>query len=127
MNILLIEDNEGDRLLMREAFRLLYPQDHMKAISDGAEAWDYLRRYSDIDLVILDLNLPKKDGLEILMEIRRDEKLKSLPVVILTTSKLQADQQASELLQANGCFTKPMRFPDLLELVKSMRQLAGRP
>jgi two-component system response regulator len=124
--ILLIEDSPGDVRLTREAFKDAKVHINLNVASDGAEAMDCLRRegkYADVprpDLILLDLNLPKKDGREVLEEIKESPSLKSIPVVILTTSAAEEDVLRSYLLHANCYITKPVDLDGFLKVVKSI-------
>ena len=124
--VLLIEDSPGDVRLTREAFKDAKVHINLNVASDGAEAMDFLRRegkYADVprpDLILLDLNLPKKDGREVLEEIKENPSLKSIPVVILTTSAAEEDILRSYLLHANCYITKPVDLDGFLKVVKSI-------
>ena len=129
MNILLVEDNEGDRRLMFEAFRTTAPQTrfHLRAVQDGDEAMDYLKHKGPFknapapDLIILDLNLPKKNGAEILAEIKSDKDLHFIPVAVLTSSQSPKDIRACYERHASCYLTKPSGYQELLDLVKSIQ------
>jgi chemotaxis family two-component system response regulator Rcp1 len=124
--VLLVEDSPGDVRLTREAFKNAKVHIKLQVAPDGAEAMAFLRRtgkYSDVprpDLVLLDLNLPKKGGREVLMEIKEDPALKSIPVVILTTSASEQDVLRSYMLHANCFITKPVNLAGFLKVVKSI-------
>jgi chemotaxis family two-component system response regulator Rcp1 len=124
--VLLVEDSLGDVRLTREAFRDAGVPIHLHAVSDGVEALAFLRKegaYADIarpDFILLDLNLPKMDGREVLARIKEVDSLKSIPVVILTTSKAEADIVKSYQLQASAYLTKPMQLAAFESLVKSV-------
>jgi two-component system, chemotaxis family, response regulator Rcp1 len=126
IEVLLVEDSPGDVRLTREAFKDAKVHINLHVASDGAEAMDFLNRvgkYSDVprpDLILLDLNLPKKDGREVLDEIKQSPALKSIPVVILTTSASEADILRSYRLHANCYITKPVGLEGFLEVVKSI-------
>jgi chemotaxis family two-component system response regulator Rcp1 len=126
MNILLIEDSPGDVRLTREAFHEANEKVNMHVACDGVEAIDFLRKqgkFADAsrpDLILLDLNLPKMDGREVLAHIKEDKDLKSIPTVILTTSAAQSDIVGSYRLQANCYLTKPVQFDEFEVLVKSI-------
>jgi CheY-like chemotaxis protein len=124
MNILLIEDNQGDSYMITETFRKIYPEDRVRTVEDGLQALSILQDDSNVDLIILDLNLPKKHGLEILTELRQEEKFKDLTVVVLTTSQWKFDHEAASLLEADASFTKPRQsqeFPDLIKAIRDVR------
>ncbi len=124
--ILLIEDNPGDARLMEEAFKDGKVKNILHIIDDGVEATDFLfkrNKYSNAprpDLIILDLNLPKKNGQEVLAEIKADPGLKSIPVIILTISKADEDIIRSYNLHANCFLNKPINLNKFFEVVKSI-------
>jgi chemotaxis family two-component system response regulator Rcp1 len=126
IEVLLVEDSPGDVRLTREAFKDAKVHINLHVASDGAEAMDFLNcegKYSNAprpDLILLDLNLPKKDGREVLEEIKESPALKSIPVVILTTSASDADILRSYKLHANCYITKPVCLDGFLEVVKSI-------
>jgi two-component system, chemotaxis family, response regulator Rcp1 len=124
--VLLVEDSPGDVRLTREAFKDAKVHINLRVASDGSEAMVFLRRegkYADVprpDLILLDLNLPKKSGREVLEEIKEDPALMSIPVVILTTSASEQDILRSYLLHANCFITKPVNLDGFLKVVKSI-------
>jgi two-component system response regulator len=126
IEILLVEDSPGDVRLTREAFKDAKVHMNLHVASDGAEAMAFLRREGDYakvprpDLILLDLNLPKKDGREVLGEIKESPTLKSIPVVVLTTSASEADILRSYNLHANCYITKPVGLNGFLDVVKSI-------
>ena len=126
VEILLVEDNPGDVRLTREALREAKVINHLTVIKDGVEALAFLRRegqYADAlrpHLILLDLNLPKKDGRELLAEIKNDEKLKRIPVVVLTTSQDEQDVLKTYSLHANCYVTKPVDLEQFITVVKSI-------
>lgn len=126
IDILLVEDNPGDVLLTREALKDAKVRNELNVAEDGVEAMAYLRRegkYADAprpDLILLDLNLPKKDGREVLAEIKRDPTLKRIPVVVLTTSQAEEDILRSYNLHANCYVTKPVDLNQFLTIVKAI-------
>jgi two-component system, chemotaxis family, response regulator Rcp1 len=126
VEILLVEDSPGDVRLTREAFKDAKVHLNLHVAPDGAEAMAFLRRdgkYAHVprpDLILLDLNLPKKDGRAILTEIKEDPKLKSIPIVILTTSRSEEDILRSYQLHANCYITKPVDLDGFLKVVKSI-------
>ena len=126
IEILLVEDSPGDVRLTREAFKDAKVHINLHVASDGAEAMDFLSREGKHanaarpDLILLDLNLPKKDGREVLEEIKQSPTLKSIPVVVLTTSASDADILGSYKLHANCYITKPVGLDGFLEVVKSI-------
>jgi CheY-like chemotaxis protein len=124
--VLLIEDSPGDVRLTREALKDAKVHIHLNVASDGVEAMAYLERqgpFTDAprpDLILLDLNLPKKDGREVLKDIKESATLGSIPVVILTTSASQADVLKSYELHANCYITKPVDLDGFLKVVQSI-------
>src|SRR6202140_2076473 len=126
IEVLLVEDSPGDVRLTREAFKDAKVHINLHVASDGAEAMDFLNHNGKRsnaprpDLILLDLNLPKKDGREVLEEIKESATLKSIPVVILTTSASDADILRSYRLHANCYITKPVGLEGFLEVVKSI-------
>jgi len=126
IEILLVEDSPGDVRLTREAFKDAKVHINLNVASDGAEAMDFLNRAGEHanaprpDLILLDLNLPKKDGREVLEEIKESPTLKTIPVVVLTTSASDADILRSYRLHANCYITKPVGLDGFLEVVKSI-------
>lgn len=126
VEILLVEDNEGDVGLVEEVFEEARIRNNIHVTEDGEEAMLFLHkegRFSGVphpDLILLDLNLPKKDGREVLEEIKADEDLKRIPVVVLTTSKAEEDIFRSYDLHANSYITKPVDFDQFIRVVKSI-------
>ncbi len=126
IHVLLVEDSPGDVRLTQEAFRDANPSIHLHVAADGIEAMAFLRRegvHRDDprpDLVLLDLNLPKMDGREVLAQIKEDPGLKTIPTVILTTSDAEVDIVKSYQLQANCYLTKPVQLDAFESLVKSV-------
>lgn len=124
--ILLIEDNSGDVLLTKEAFEEIDYKDHINVARDGEDALDYLykrgpyERAARPDLILLDLNLPRKDGREVLQVIKQDDSLKSIPVIVLTTSKSDRDIKICYDLHANCYITKPVDFEEFLAIMKQV-------
>jgi chemotaxis family two-component system response regulator Rcp1 len=126
IEVLLVEDSPGDVRLTREAFKDARVHINLHVAVDGTDAMAFLRRQGEHanvprpDLILLDLNLPKKDGREVLEEIKESPTLKSIPVVILTTSASEADILQSYRLHANCYITKPVDLAGFLEVVKSI-------
>lgn len=126
IEILLVEDNPADIRLTEEALREGKVKNNLHVARDGVEALEFLRRQGKFkeaprpDLVLLDLNLPRKDGREVLGEIKADETLRSLPVVVLTTSSSDADILKSYSLYANCYITKPVDLEQFVKVVKSI-------
>ncbi len=126
VDILLVEDNPGDVRLTREALRAAKVLNRMSVAQDGVEALAFLRRqgpYADAprpELILLDLNLPKKDGREVLEEIKQDPDLKRIPVVILTTSQAEQDIIRTYNLHANCYVSKPVDLDQFITVIKSI-------
>jgi len=126
IEILLVEDSAGDIRLMHEAFRVANKRVRLNVVTDGIEALGFLRRKGHFyncprpDLVIMDLNLPKMSGLEVLAQVKDDPLLKSIPVVILTISEAEIDIARGYRLQANCYLRKPVQLEAFEELVKSI-------
>ncbi|MEV3924253.1 response regulator [Actinomadura coerulea] len=126
ITVLLVEDDPGDELMTREAFEHNKVGNTLQVVRDGAEALDFLYKRGDHagaprpDLVLLDLNLPKRDGREVLEEIKSDPELASIPVVVLTTSSAEEDILRSYKLHANAYVTKPVDFD---QFIKAIRQI----
>ena len=127
--ILVADDDPDDCLLIKDAFKEGLLVNGLRFVEDGEELMDYLRRrgkYKDPSssprpgIILLDLNMPKKDGREALKEIKSDPDLRSIPVVILTTSKDEEDILRSYNLGANSYITKPVTFPGLVDAIKSL-------
>ena len=122
IEILLVEDNPGDVRLTKEAFKVRKVANNISVVSDGVEAMKFLRRedgYADAphpDIILLDLNLPRKDGFEVLAEIKTDDALKRIPVVILTTSEAENDIVSSYNLHANCYITKPVGPDEFIKI-----------
>ncbi|MGQ9780623.1 MAG: response regulator [Bacillota bacterium] len=122
--ILLVEDNPGDIRLIREAFREGKFANRLHVATDGEEALAFLRNRDApaIDLILLDLNLPKRDGREVLAEIKSDEKLRQIPAVVLTSSELEADILRAYDLKANCYVTKPTAPQDFFEIIRHLKE-----
>jgi chemotaxis family two-component system response regulator Rcp1 len=126
VDVLLVEDNPGDARLALEALRQAKVRNRLFHVEDGEEALDFLRRRGAHanavrpDLILLDLNLPKKDGREVLAEIKKDDDLKRIPVVVLTISKEEEDVLRSYNLHANCYITKPIDFEQFMKVVRSI-------
>ena len=124
--VLLVEDSPGDVRLTKEAFRDANSSIHLHVVSDGVEAMAFIRREGAHvraprpDLILLDLNLPKMDGREVLANIKEDASLKTIPTLILTTSEAEADILKSYQLQANCYLSKPAQLDAFESLVKSI-------
>jgi chemotaxis family two-component system response regulator Rcp1 len=128
IEILLVEDNPGDARLTREALSMSKVQNNLHHARDGEEAMRFLRRqgaFADVpqpDLILLDLNLPKRDGREVLEDIKRDPLLMHVPVVILTSSQAEEDILRAYRLHANCFITKPVDFEQFIKVVGSIEQ-----
>jgi two-component system, chemotaxis family, response regulator Rcp1 len=126
VEILLVEDNPGDVRLAQEALNDAKMANNLNVVTDGVDALEYLRRqgkHSDVprpDLILLDLNLPRKDGREVLGEVKEDEDLRTIPVVVLTTSDAEADIMRSYELHANAYVRKPVDFDAFIEVVRTI-------
>lgn len=126
LEILLIEDNPGDVRLTIEALKETKIKNNLNVVEDGVEALDYLYKRGKFkekvrpNLILLDLNLPRKDGREVLAEIKQENSLKRIPVVVLTTSNAFDDIMNSYSLQANCYITKPIRISKFLNVVKTI-------
>ncbi len=128
MEILLVEDNPGDVRLTREALRSGKVPSNLRTVGDGLEALAYLRKQGEYgnapqpDLILLDLNLPKKDGREVLAEIKQDPELRRIPVVVMTTSAAEPDVTKSYDLYANSYIIKPPDFARLVAVVRAIEE-----
>ena len=131
VTILMAEDDEDDRLLAQEAFEECNLQSQLQFVKDGEELLDYLHRRGHFrhleswvrpSLILLDLNMPKKDGREALKEIKNDPKFCHIPIVILTTSKAEEDICRTYELGANSYVTKPVSFESLVQMMETLGQ-----
>ncbi len=126
VEILLVEDNPVDVRMTQEAFKDYRVANNLHVVTDGEAAMDFIYQrgeYTDAphpDLILLDLNLPKKDGREILEEIKADDNLRAIPVIILTTSALDKDIMGSYCHNANAFITKPIEFDDFVTMMRSI-------
>ncbi len=126
LDVLMVEDNPGDVRLTQEAFREANASIRLHVVSDGVEAMAFLRQVGPAadrprpDLILLDLNLPRMDGREVLAQIKQDESLKTIPTVILTTSEAEADILKSYQLHANAYLKKPLQLDAFQSLVRSI-------
>jgi CheY-like chemotaxis protein len=127
--ILMADDDPDDRSMTKEALEENFLLNELRFTEDGAELMDYLKRrgkYSDPEssprpgVILLDLNMPKKDGRECLKEIKSDDELKSIPVIVLTTSKAEEDILRTYDLGVNSFVTKPVTFMELVEVMKNL-------
>ena len=128
VEIFLVEDNPGDVRLTQETWKECKLLNHMSVVANGVEAMAFLRREGKYvnavrpDLILLDLNLPKKDGREVLAEIKADERLKRIPVVVLTTSSAEQDILKTYELHANCYITKPVNLEQFSTVVKALAE-----
>ncbi len=126
IDVLLVEDDPGDALMTKEAFEHHKIRNKLHVVKDGVEALAFLRRegvFADAPrpgLILLDLNLPRKDGREVLAEVKADAELRSIPVVVLTTSDAEEDILRSYSLHANAYVTKPVDFDRFIEVVRQI-------
>ena len=126
IEVLLVEDDEGDVLMTREALAEGKVINRLNVVNDGVEAVEYLRRdgkYAEAsrpDLILLDLNLPKKDGRQVLEEVKADDSLRRIPVIVLTTSAADEDVLRSYDLHANAYVTKPVDFDRFVEVIRQI-------
>ena len=126
VEVLLVEDSPGDVRLTRDAFRETNESIRLHVAVDGVEAMDFLKKRGAFvdsprpDFILLDLNIPKMDGREVLAQIKRDNDLKTIPTIILTTSDSEADIKKSYELQANCYLNKPVQLEDFESVVKSI-------
>jgi CheY-like chemotaxis protein len=126
IEVLLVEDDPGDVLMTREALEENKVANHLAVVSDGATAMSYLRKQGEYaeaptpDLVLLDLNLPRMDGREVLSAMKSDDDLRRIPVVVLTTSEAEEDVLRSYSLHANAYVTKPVDFERFIDVVRQI-------
>jgi CheY-like chemotaxis protein len=126
IEVLLVEDDEGDVLMTREALEEGKVINNLNVVGDGVEAVEYLRRTGSYasaprpDLVLLDLNLPKRDGRQVLEDIKSDPELRRIPVVVLTTSEAEEDVLRSYDLHANAYVTKPVDFDRFVQVIQQI-------
>ena len=129
--ILIADDDEEDRMMAEEALEESQFNSKMRFAMDGEEVMDYLNnrgRFSNKkenpipELILLDLNMPKKDGWEVIAEIKKDKRLRSIPIVVLTTSNADADIRETYNLGVNSYITKPVTFAGFVEAMKSMKR-----
>jgi CheY-like chemotaxis protein len=126
VDVLLVEDDAGDVLMTREAFEHYKIRNTLHVVTDGEQALQFVRRQGDFagaprpGLIMLDLNLPRRDGLEVLAELKADPELRLIPVVILTTSQAEEDIIRSYALHANAYVSKPVDFERFIEVVQQI-------
>jgi len=126
IRLLMAEDDPEDQMLVRKAFRQARLANELTIVNDGEDLLDYLYRRGKYpgaerpDLILLDLNMPRKDGREALEEIKRDPALKTIPVVVLTTSSVDEDVVRSYTLGVNSYIEKPVTFPKLVDTIEAL-------
>lgn len=126
VDVLLVEDDDGDVLMTREAFEHHKIRNHLHVVRDGVEALQFLHRegpYADAPrpgLILLDLNLPRRDGREVLAELKADPELRVIPVVVLTTSEAEEDILRSYSLHANAYVSKPVDFDRFVDVIRQI-------
>jgi CheY-like chemotaxis protein len=126
IQILLVEDNEGDILLTLEAFKEIKAKNNIAVVKNGEEAIEFLKKQGQYaesvmpNLILLDINMPKLNGIEVLDFIKKDDKLKKIPVVMLTTSSSESDISACYEKSANCFITKPLDFGNFLSVVEAI-------
>lgn len=127
VEILLVEDNEADAFLLQEVFQESPYQNNLSVVANGLEAMEFLNKegsYADAprpDIILLDLNLPKKDGRSVLEEVKADPKLKAIPVIVLTTSESEQDVKRSYDSHANCYITKPMELDQTYKVIQGIQ------
>jgi len=126
INVLLVEDDEGDALIIREAFEYYKIRNRLTVVTDGDQAMQFLHQagpYAGMPrpgLILLDVNLPRRNGLEVLAELKRDPDLLVIPVVMLTTSRAEEDILRSYALHANAFVTKPVDFEHFIDAIRQI-------
>ena len=126
VDVLLVEDDPGDVLMTREAFEQHKIRNQLHVVNDGEQAMQFLHRTGDYasaprpGLILLDLNLPRQDGLEVLAELKEDPLLRVIPVVILTTSQAEEDILRSYTLHANAYVSKPVDFERFMDVIRQI-------
>ena len=128
LELLIAEDNPNDVILLREALKQAKVVSRLHVATDGVEAIEFLRRQGSHgaaprpDLILLDLNMPRKNGQEVLVEIKGDAELKTIPIIVLTTSRSDSDVLAAYGHHANCYITKPISFDAFAEVVRSIQK-----
>ncbi len=126
--VLLVEDNAGDARLLKEAFREIETPCNINVVKDGVDALRFLYRQDEFfssprpDLILLDLNLPRKDGREVLAEVKQNKSVKRIPVIVLSTSSSDTDVQTAYGLHANSYIKKPVDLDEFENVVKTIEQ-----
>lgn len=132
VRILVVDDDPGDVLMIEEALEGSTVEKTISVVSDGQEAMEFLRqegRHTEAprpDMILLDLNMPRMDGRQVLGEVKSDEDLRTIPIVVLTTSNADTDILGSYTLQANAYVTKPIDLDDFNEVVRRIDEFFGR-
>jgi CheY-like chemotaxis protein len=127
-DVLLVEDDPGDVLMTREAFAHYRIRNPLHVVGDGEQAMQFLRRdgdYTDVPrpgLILLDLNLPRRNGLEVLADVKSDAELLAIPVVVLTTSQADEDILRSYALHANAYISKPVDFDKFIDVIREINK-----
>lgn len=128
VDVLLVEDDPGDVLMTREAFEHYRIRNPLYVVGDGEQAMQFLRRdgeFTDVPrpgLILLDLNLPRRNGLEVLADLKSDTELLSIPVVVLTTSQAEEDVLRSYALHANAYISKPVDFDKFIDVIRQINK-----
>jgi CheY-like chemotaxis protein len=126
VDVLLVEDDPGDVLMTREAFEHYHIRNQLHVVEDGDQALRFLRRAGEFEraprpgLILLDLNLPRRNGLEVLADLKSDGDLLAIPVIVLTTSQAEADVLSSYALHANAFISKPVDFDRFIEVIRQI-------
>jgi CheY-like chemotaxis protein len=126
VDVLLVEDDEGDALMTREAFEFYRIRNTLHVVTDGEQALDFVRRQGRFagaprpGLILLDVNLPRVSGLEVLAELKQDPELRVIPIVMLTTSQAEEDILRSYKLHANAYVSKPVDFEHFIEAIRQI-------
>lgn len=129
MKILLVEDNHADIRMIQEVFKDFKTKNQLYTVKDGIEALEFLNKkgkYKNAphpDLILLDLNLPRMNGHELLKKIKNDDNLKKIPIIILTTSDAEIDKLNTSKLQVNGFITKPLIYDDYKHILQHIKDL----
>jgi CheY-like chemotaxis protein len=132
LSVLLVDDDDGDLLMIEEALASSGTVHRIHVVHDGQEALDFLRhagKHRDAprpDVVLLDLNMPRMDGRQVLAEVKGDEELRNIPIVVLTTSRSPVDIRSSYDLHANAYVTKPMNLDELTDVVRGIDDFFSR-
>ncbi|MFI7218144.1 response regulator [Micromonospora maritima] len=132
VRILVVDDDPGDVLMIEEALEESDVEKVIDVVADGEEAMEFLRREGRHvearrpDVILLDLNMPRMDGRQVLGEVKRDESLRTIPIVVLTTSNADTDVVSSYTLQANAYVTKPIDLDDFNDVVRRIDEFFGR-